>query len=207
MKEKGGCKVWDWKPQHISAMLIKLGLEDVKVEEKTGIRRRKKLEKRKHTSSASHGTTAYSTPHIQQHNMVPDWSGGSIGLGLHNVFPNNHSQQQPMMNMVSATRQPAHEQPFYELSSDERFPPLTSEQYHEAVEGIYNSSRFAEEDEVSSPSFTDVGDREERATNVATSSTHNSRPPTRDELSGYQHASSARMAQQACEQLLQGRQQ
>lgn len=204
MKEKGGCKVWDWKPQHISAMLIKLGLEEAKVEEKTGVRRRKKLEKRKHTSSASHGGTAYSTPHIQQPNMVSDWSGGSVGLGLHGVFPNNHSQQQSMMNMVSATR---HEQPFYDLSSDERFPQLTTEQYYETVDDLYNNQRIVEEDEISSPGFTDVADRDERAANVATSSAHNSRPPTRDELSSYQHASSARMAQQACEQLLQTRQQ
>ncbi|KAK3354681.1 hypothetical protein B0H65DRAFT_20792 [Neurospora tetraspora] len=207
MKEKGGCKVWDWKPQHISAMLIRLGLEDAKVEEKTGIRRRKKLEKRKHTSSASHGGTAYSTPHMQQQNMVADWSEGSVGLGLHNVFPNNHSQQQPMMNMVSTSRQPSHEQPFYELTSDERFPQLTSEQYYDTVEQIFNGTRHVDEDEISSPGFPDVADRDERAANAATSSAHNSRPPTRDELNSYQQASSARMAQQACEQLLQGRQQ
>ncbi|KAA8636194.1 hypothetical protein SMACR_04989 [Sordaria macrospora] len=204
MKEKGGCKIWDWKPQHISAMLIKLGLEDAKIEEKTGTRRRKKLEKRKHTSSALHGGAAYSTPH---QNMVPDWSGGSVGLGLHNVFPNNHPQQQTMVNMVSTTRQPSHEQSFYELRSDERFPQLTSEQYYETVEQIFNDPRHVDEDGISSPGFTDVADRDERAANVATSSAHNSRPPTRDELSSYQQASSARMAQQACEQLLQGRQQ
>lgn len=207
MKEKGGCKVWDWKPQHISAMLIKLGLEDAKVEEKTGTRRRKKLEKRKHTSSASHGGTAYSTPYIQQQSMVGDWSGAPVGLGLHNVFPNNHSQQQPLMSMGSASRHPSHEQHFYEVPNDEIFPQLTSEQYYETVDQIFNNTRHVEDDDISSPGYTDVADRDEKGVNVSTSSTHNSRPPTRDELDGYQDTPSSRMAQQVCEQLLQGRQQ
>lgn len=207
MKEKGGCKVWDWKPQHISAMLIKLGLEDAKVEEKTGTRRRKKLEKRKHTSSASHGGTAYTMPHIQQQSMVGDWSGAPVGLGLHNVFPSNQSQQQPLMSMGSTGRHPSHEQPYYEVPNDERFPQLTSEEYYQTVDQIFNTTRHVEEDDISSPGFTDAADRDEKGVNVSTSSAHNSRPPTRDELNGYQNTPTARMAQQVCEQLLQGRQQ
>ncbi|KAL0465384.1 hypothetical protein QR685DRAFT_558023 [Neurospora intermedia] len=203
MKEKGGCKVWDWKPQHISAMLIKLGLEDAKVEEKTGIRRRKKLEKRKHTSPVLYGGTAYSTPHFQHQNMVAGWSEGSVGLGLRHVFPDNHSQQQPLMNTVSTSQQPSHGQSFYELTSDEKFPQLTSEQLYETIDQMYN----VPEDEISSPGFTDVADSDERAGNVATSSAHTSRPPTRDSLNVYQQPSTAKLAQQACEQLLQGRQQ
>ncbi|EGO51653.1 hypothetical protein NEUTE1DRAFT_125320 [Neurospora tetrasperma FGSC 2508] len=203
MKEKGGCKVWDWKPQHISAMLIKLGLEDAKVEEKTGIRRRKKLEKRKHTSPALHGGTAYSTPHFQHQNMVAGWSEGSVGLGLRHVFPDNHSQQQPLMNTISTSQQPSHGQSFYELTSDEKFPQLTSEQLYETIDQMYNVA----EDEMSSPAFTDVADSDERAGNAATSSAHTSRPPTRDALNVYRKPSTAKLAQQACEQLLQGRQQ
>ncbi|KAK3388896.1 hypothetical protein B0T20DRAFT_397223 [Sordaria brevicollis] len=208
MKEKGGCKVWDWKPQHISAMLIKLGLEDAKVEEKTGTRRRKKLEKRKHTSSASHGGASYSTPHLQQQNMVGEWSGTAVGLGLHNVFPNNHSQQQPLMSMGSTGRHPSHEQPFYEVADDERFPQLAPEEYYQTVDHLFDSTRHIEEDDASSsPGFTSAIDRDEKGVNVSASTAHNSRPPTRDELNGYQNTPTARMAQQACEQLLQGRQQ
>ncbi|KAL2165415.1 hypothetical protein VTH06DRAFT_713 [Thermothelomyces fergusii] len=51
MKENGGCRVWDWKKPHIIAMLVKLGLEEPTINEKTGTRRRRqKAAMRRHGS-------------------------------------------------------------------------------------------------------------------------------------------------------------
>ncbi|KAJ4307332.1 hypothetical protein N0V88_000715 [Collariella sp. IMI 366227] len=43
MKENGGCRAWAWKPQHIETQLVKMGLEEEKLNESTGTRRRRKL--------------------------------------------------------------------------------------------------------------------------------------------------------------------
>ncbi|KAH8899243.1 hypothetical protein GQ53DRAFT_801828 [Thozetella sp. PMI_491] len=42
LKEIGGCECWEWKPEHIETKLVKKGLMEASLDEKTGIRRRRK---------------------------------------------------------------------------------------------------------------------------------------------------------------------
>jgi hypothetical protein len=115
MKENGGCRVWDWKPQHIEAMLIKMGLEEPTIDEKTGIRRRKnKLARRR------------ASPHNGGPQHLADWSNG---LGLHHPFQ-GHAQQ------VAGTGR----QGPYDMMPDDASiaPTFTSEQENEYLDQIFN---------------------------------------------------------------------
>lgn len=76
MKELGGCRVWDWKPQQIEAMLVKLGLEERTIDERTGTRRRRKNAVRRQASPQNG---------VHQHaGVMGDWTNG---LGLHSHAP------------------------------------------------------------------------------------------------------------------------
>src|SRR4051794_36938498 len=91
MKENGGCRVWDWKPQHVEAMLVKLGMEEPTVDEKSGSRRRKnKVARRRAGSQNGH----------HHSNIMGDWSNG---LGLHHPgfhgHPGSMSSRQTSFDM------------------------------------------------------------------------------------------------------------
>lgn len=177
MKENGGCRVWDWKPQHIEAMLVKLGVEEATVDEKTGNRRRNKKLARRRTTS---------TQNTHQHhtqNMMNDWPNA---LGLH---PGYH--QHPHM---------AHQQhrASFEMLADDGIPPpaFSPEQENEILDQIYSKQPPQAESSMSP----DMGFHEEDDGNSNTNS--NSRPSTR----GLGHNQSERVAKQACEQLMQHQQ-
>ncbi|KAK3329510.1 hypothetical protein B0H66DRAFT_541303 [Apodospora peruviana] len=123
MKENGGCKVWDWKPQHIEAMLVKLGMEEATVDEKTGTRRRKNKAARRRASSQNGG-------HHLHHpsSVMNDWSNG---LGLHPAFQ-GHAHH---VVHAAATRQAS-----FDMLSDEASvaPTFSSEQENEYLDQIFN---------------------------------------------------------------------
>lgn len=175
MKENGGCRVWDWKPQHIEAMLVKLGVEEATVDEKTGNRRRnKKLARRRTTSTQN-------THQHHTHNMMNDWPNA---LGLH---PGYH--QHPHM----AHQQ--HRASFDMLADDGIAPPAFShEQENEILDQIYSKQPPHAESSMS-PDMGFHNDNDDGNSN----SNSNSRPSTR----GLGHNQSERVAKQACEQLIQ----
>jgi len=126
MKENGGCRVWDWKPQHIEAMLVKLGIEEPTVDEKTGARQRRK-------NKAARRRASQMGPHAS---MMGDWSNG---LGLHHSSFQSHPQQLP-----SIAGQGRHHA--FDMMGDEgAIPPtFTSEQENELIEQIFNKPIKAE---------------------------------------------------------------
>ncbi|TLS24209.1 hypothetical protein PpBr36_08483 [Pyricularia pennisetigena] len=52
MAENGGCKVWPWRPKHIEAQLVKLGLEEPELHNQERSRRRATNARKKNTSQA-----------------------------------------------------------------------------------------------------------------------------------------------------------
>ncbi|KAK4195843.1 hypothetical protein QBC40DRAFT_315157 [Triangularia verruculosa] len=122
MKEGGGCRVWDWKPQHIEAMLVKLGMEEPTIDEKTGTRRRKnKAARRRATSQNNHHHT----------NVMGDWSNG---LGLHHPAFQGHAHH---VATAAAARQAS-----YDMISDDAStaPHFSSEQENEYLDQIFEKS-------------------------------------------------------------------
>lgn len=123
MKENGGCRVWDWKPQHIEAMLVKMGMEEPTIDEKTGTRRRKKVARRR--ASPQNGGHQHSA-------MMGDWSNG---LGLHQAF-------QGHAHHVAAGRQAP-----YDMIPDDASiaPTFTSEQENEYLDQIFSKPTKTED--------------------------------------------------------------
>ncbi|KAK3942782.1 hypothetical protein QBC46DRAFT_379428 [Diplogelasinospora grovesii] len=181
MKENGGCKVWDWKPQHVEAMLVKLGIDEPTVDEKTGSRRRRN--KMAHRIAHARG------PQYHQHNatVMQDWSSG---LGLHPAFQ-GHAQH---VAAGSAARHMSN----YDMMDDANgtgAPAYSQEQENEYLDQIFHKVKSEQEDaEGSSP--TEMMDMGHNENNGRLSSP---RPPTRDVN---QHTSE-RVARQACEQMMQ----
>jgi len=159
MKENGGCRVWDWKPQHVEAMLVKLGIEEATVDEKTGARRRKQKMARRRASQNGH----HHPPGV-----MGDWSNG---LGLHPFQGHPHH--------VGAPRH-------FDMMNDEAnmAPAFTAEQENEYLDQIFNKQMKAESS--LSPEVMELGYDDSRA------------PPR--EFNNHQ---SARVARQACEQMMQ----
>ncbi|KAK4672475.1 hypothetical protein QC763_103420 [Podospora pseudopauciseta] len=127
MKESGGCRVWDWKPQHIEAMLVKLGMEEPTVDEKTGTRRRKnKAARRRATSQNSHHNT----------HVMGDWSNG---LGLHHPAFQGHAHH---VAAAAAARQAS-----YDMMSDDAStaPQFSSEQENDYLDQIFNKTPKVED--------------------------------------------------------------
>ncbi|KAK3393666.1 hypothetical protein B0H63DRAFT_516840 [Podospora didyma] len=118
MKENGGCRVWDWKPQHVEAMLVKLGMEEATVDEKTGTRRRKNKAARRRASSQN--------GHHHNANVMNDWSNG---LGLHPAFQ-GHAH-----HVGAPTRQPS-----FDMMSDDASiaPTFSSEQENDYLDHIFS---------------------------------------------------------------------
>ncbi|KAL1839420.1 hypothetical protein VTJ49DRAFT_1521 [Mycothermus thermophilus] len=165
MKENGGCRCWDWKPQHIEAMLVKLGYEEPVKDEKTGSRRRRqqKAAARRQGSPQQQHPAPPQQPLVMGTPAAPtgDWTGAT-GLGLHPGYPNHaHAQY-----IAAAARQghhpyhpqqqPQHQQHFVNgaagLAVPEEFavpPSLTAKQEEDLVSDIFKDSRCLtpEEDE------------------------------------------------------------
>lgn len=141
MKENGGCKVWDWKPQHVEAMLVKLGMEEPTIDEKSGSRRRKnKAARRRNNSQTGH------------HHIMNDWSNG---LGLHPGYQGHPSSHH--MGPAGMRAQP------YEVMSDEASiaPTFSSEQENEYLDQIFNKTTKVEGS--LSPEMMEMGYDEEAA--------------------------------------------
>ncbi|KAK4129387.1 hypothetical protein N657DRAFT_640002 [Parathielavia appendiculata] len=166
MKEMGGCRVWDWKKPHIVAMLVKLGLEEETVNEKTGSRRRKQKAARRHGSPQVGGG----------HAVMGDWSNG---LGVHPTFRGHaHAHHVAANNMMAddfaaqpPNMSPKHEddfinQVFAEVKAERSLSP------DDSMEGL---------------SYDSPGDP---------------RRPSTAATRELNHHASARVAQQACNQML-----
>jgi hypothetical protein len=88
MKELGGCKCWDWKSQHIEAKLVKLGLVEPVVDEKTGTRRRKSKLARRRSAVTGIPPSTPRTVQGQHPTVMNEWTGpnnatNATGQGLH----------------------------------------------------------------------------------------------------------------------------
>lgn len=180
MKENGGCKVWDWKPQHIEAMLVKLGMEEPTIDEKTGTRRRKKTARRRANSQNGHHH------HHHASSVMNDWSNG---LGLHPAFQGHH-----VSHHAGAARASS-----FEMLSDEASsiaPTFSSEQENEVLDQIFNSNKIKPEGSMS-PELMELAYGEDDNTNGQASQV-----ASRDMA---QHQSE-RVARQACEQMMQHQQ-
>lgn len=194
MKENGGCKVWDWKPQHVEAMLVKLGIEEPTIDEKTGTRRRKNKTARRRANSQNGGGHPHH-PHHQHHHhasgVMNDWSNG---LGLHPAFQNH---QVAAHHAATAGRQPS-----FDMLSDEASsiaPTFSSEQENEYLDQIFNSNKIKAEGSMS-PELMDLGYGEDD--NASSNQAAASQAVSRD-MGQHQ---SERVARQACEQMMQHQQ-
>jgi hypothetical protein len=119
MKELGGCKCWDWKPQHIEAQLVKMGLVEATVDDKTGTRRRKqKMARRRantintpphHMAMHHHHPAMHMAHHPAmqpQHHMTPphvmnDWTGG-LGVPMAALPMSRHPSYDAHLVMAQA---------------------------------------------------------------------------------------------------------
>ncbi|KAM7224409.1 hypothetical protein V8F06_000190 [Rhypophila decipiens] len=177
MKENGGCKVWDWKPQHIEAMLVKLGVEEPAIDEKTGTRRRKNKTAARRRANSQNG-------HHHPSSVMNDWSGG---LGLHPAFQGHH-----VTHHNAGARQSS-----FEMMNDEASsiaPTFSSEQENEYLDQIFNNNKIKAEGSLS-PELMDLAYGEDDR-----QSSH----PTPRDMGQHQ---SERVARQACEQMMQHQQQ
>lgn len=178
MKENGGCKVWDWKPQHIEAMLVKMGKEEATVDEKTGTRRRKNKVVRRRGSSQNGG------PHHLHHpsSVMNDWSNG---LGLHPAFQGHGGHH---VSHAGAGRQAS-----FEMMSDDASiaPTFSSEQENEYLDQIFNHNKVKSEGSLS-PELMELSYTDDDGAGQG-------QGPSRDV--GQHH--SERVARQACEQMMQ----
>jgi len=177
MKENGGCKVWDWKPQHIEAMLVKMGKEEATVDEKTGTRRRKNKVARRRGSSQNGAHH-----HHHPSSVMNDWSNG---LGLHPAFQGHH------ISHAAAARQAS-----FEMMSDDASiaPSFTPEQENDYIDQIFNNSNKVKSEGSLSPELMELSYTDDDGAG---------QPASRDV--GQHH--SERVARQACEQMMQQQQQ
>lgn len=123
MKENGGCRVWDWKRGHIETMLVRLGLEDMVPNEKTGSRRRKQKAARRH------GSPQTGPPPT----VMGDWSNG---LGLHHPAFHGHGHA----HHVAAGAAARQGQPFDNVMADgfPTPPNMTPAQQDELIDQVFN---------------------------------------------------------------------
>ncbi|EAQ93498.1 hypothetical protein CHGG_01733 [Chaetomium globosum CBS 148.51] len=177
MKETGGCRVWDWKKPHIVAMLVKLGLEEPTVNEKTGTRRRRKAAKRQ------------GGPQNGGHPVMGDWSGG---LGLHHPVYHGHGHA----HHVAAAAAARQGQP-YDTMMDDDFggaPNLTAKEQDDLINDVFSNVKpersLSPDDGMDGLAYGNGTDGGARRPSMAAPREFN-------------HQGSARVARQACDQLLQ----
>lgn len=202
MKENGGCKVWDWKPQHIEAMLVKMGMEEPTIDEKTGTRRRKnKTATRRNRASSQNN-------HNQHHhaaNIMNDWSNG---LGLHPAFQSHAHHVGVGVGVHPAARQQSFEMLSDEASSIGAAPTFSSEQENEYLDQIFSNTRGgvkSEGDGSLSPELMELRYPEDEQNNNQSSRAASQPPAVTSRDQGHHH--SERVARQACEQIMQQQQQ
>lgn len=129
MKKFGGARAWDWKPQHLEAKLVALGLEEPNIDERSHSRRRKRAAQRRRASSQNQQSPA----------VIGDWNNG---LGMHQpvVHP---SQGYPMGPHPVA----------YDVANHQAYmgPSLTPEQNEKIIDDIFNGSIKTEPDGTLTP--------------------------------------------------------
>jgi hypothetical protein len=169
MKEMGGCRVWEWKKPHIVAMLVKLGLEEETVNEKTGSRRR-----RQKAAARRQGS-----PQAGGHAVMGDWSNG---LGLHPTFHGHGHAHQVAANMMAG-------------DDFQQRPNLTPKQEEDLIEQVFRDVKpersLSPDDGMEGLSYDNNHHHDGGSRRPSTAATR--------ELN---HHASARVAQQACNQML-----
>lgn len=204
MKEMGGCQVWDWKRAHIIAMLVKLGLEEPTVNEKTGTRRRKQK-----AAARRQGSPPSSAGHPS---MMSDWP---TGLGLHHAA--YHAQAHHVAN-AAAVRQQHHHQGPYDAMMTDGFAPqptLTPKEEEDLINDVFGDVKAERSLSPEDDAMVDDDEEEEeqQQTPVPTFGNgkqhqhHQQDPSGARRLSGPQdlnnnHPASVRVARQACDQML-----
>ncbi|KAH6634201.1 hypothetical protein B0J18DRAFT_11502 [Chaetomium sp. MPI-SDFR-AT-0129] len=195
MKEMGGCQVWDWKRAHVIAMLVKLGLEEPTVNEKTGTRRRKQK-----AAARRQGSPPSSAGHPS---MMSDWP---TGLGLHHAA--YHAQAHHVAN-AAAIRQQHHHHGQYDTMMADGFAPqstLTSKEEEDLINDVFNDVKA---ERSLSPEDDAMADDEDQQTPVPSYGNGKQHPdtPGATRLSAAQDLNnrppSVRVARQACDQMLQ----
>jgi len=180
MKERGGGRVWDWKPQQIEAQCVKLGLDDATLDDRTAFRRERKARKSQHRQARSyhpsHGLpqgTGFGDPSA----MLNSWPSS---IGLQPAFPGHTGH--------------AYNMPF-RVESDDPPPSFTSEQEDKYLDDIFHPVSVKVEPEGSlSPSA--AGDID-MADDVGTESPH-----ARARHHSTQHRPSERVALQECARVI-----
>ena len=205
MKENGGCRVWDWKQQHITTMLVKLGLEEPEVHHKTNSRRRRqqKLSSRRQGSPQAGGTP-----------MMGEWPNG---LGLHHPAFHGHAHH------VAAQAAARHGSQPYDGMMAGGYPVqsvLTSAQEDELIEQVFSNVKaersLSPDESMDGLSYEHNGlDNNNRG--GSSSSNHNanlnndlgredeaagSRRPSTISTHELNHQGSARVARQVCERMI-----
>jgi len=185
MKENGGCRVWDWKKPHVAAMLVKMGLEEETMNEKTGTRRRRQKAARRQASPHQNGGG---------HAVMGDWSNG---LGLYHGHAHHVA--------AGAAARAQGQQPFDAMmggGGDDHFggpPHLTPKQEEDLINDVFRDVKMER-----SLSPDDSMDGLSYGTGNGNGTGGARRPSTgassREHLN---HQGSARVARQACDQLLQ----
>lgn len=194
MKEMGGCQVWDWKRAHIISMLVKMGLEEPTVNEKTGTRRRKQK-----AAARRQGSPPSSAGHPS---MMGDWPPTSLGLP-HTPY---HAQAQHVAN-AAAVRQQHHHHGLYDGMMMDGFPTIiTPKQEEDLMNDLYKDVKA---ERGLSPEDDAMGDDEDQQTPVPPFGNDKQHQDTSGarRLSAPQGLNnrppSVRVARQACDQMLQ----
>ncbi|AEO70188.1 uncharacterized protein THITE_2121267 [Thermothielavioides terrestris NRRL 8126] len=181
MKENGGCRAWDWKPAHIECQLVKLGLEEPTVNEKTGSRRRRQKAARRQASPQNGG-----------HAVMGDWGNG---LGLQHAGFHSHAHQ---VAVQAAARQGGpysnHNNTTTTMMGDSHFgaaPSLTPAQTDELINQVF--SKVKEEDSLSP---------DEGMEGFSYDHDAGSRRPSTSAARELDHQGSERVARGTCQQML-----
>ncbi|KAL1854897.1 hypothetical protein VTK73DRAFT_8651 [Phialemonium thermophilum] len=113
MKRRGGGKAWDWKPAHIEAKLVTLGLEEPNVDERTNTRRRKRAAQRRRENLQG----------LQNLSMISNWPS----VPQQSLHP-------------SLSFHPMRQMPGFEVPGDQNLlaPSFTEEQNSKIVDEIWN---------------------------------------------------------------------
>jgi len=135
MKKLGGARVWEWRPQHLEAKLVALGLEEPTIDEKSHTRRRKRAAQRRRATSQNQPSPA----------ITGDWTNG---LGLHQPPLVHSSQGYPMAAHPAA----------YDVANHSAYmaPNLTPEQNDKIIDEIFKGSIKSEPDGTITPDAMEV---------------------------------------------------
>ncbi|KAK3906997.1 hypothetical protein C8A05DRAFT_11207 [Staphylotrichum tortipilum] len=180
MKENGGCRVWDWKTQHIIAMLVKMGLEEPSINQKNGTRRRRQQKAARRQGSPQPGGPP----------VMGEWPPN--GLGLHHPAFHGHAHH------VAAQAAARQSQPYDGMMAG-GYPMqsvLTPAQEDELLDQVFSNvkaERSLSPDESMDGLSYDNGHDNEAAV---------SRRPSTISSHELNHQGSARVARQVCERMM-----